>query len=142
MKESKRKALKKYKQTKTASFGVELYPTDEDIKRRIKERVEAGEPRTTYIKRLIREDIAKSLFQASVMIYNRERTEDVAMFAVVDEKHEVAKQEAYEQIAFICKSYGVPAGELYIEVQITQDGEYIDGDEFTAMWNGETISAE
>ena len=59
MKEYKKRAMRKYKKEKTVSFGVALYPTDEDIKSRITERVEAGEPRTTYIKRLIREDIAR-----------------------------------------------------------------------------------
>ena len=36
---------------------LELYGTDEDIKERLEERKAAGEPMTTYIKRLIREDI-------------------------------------------------------------------------------------
>lgn len=45
---------------KVEELRVELYPTDEDIKKRIAERVEAGEGKATYIKRLIREDIAKT----------------------------------------------------------------------------------
>jgi transcriptional regulator with XRE-family HTH domain len=44
---------------KVEKLQVELYPSDEDIKNRIAERVEAGESKATYIKRLIREDIAK-----------------------------------------------------------------------------------
>lgn len=38
---------------------VELYPTDEDIKSHIADIVAAGEPKATYIKRLIREDMEK-----------------------------------------------------------------------------------
>lgn len=45
---------------KVEQFRVELYPTDEDIKKRISERIEAGEPRASYIKRLIREDIERN----------------------------------------------------------------------------------
>ena len=58
MKESERKAKNKYKQ-KIAELRVELYPTDEDIKVRLAERMEAGERKAAYVKRLIREDIAK-----------------------------------------------------------------------------------
>lgn len=58
MNESKRNAKNKYR-TKVEELRVELYPTDGDIKDRIAERVAAGEPKATYIKRLIREDIAK-----------------------------------------------------------------------------------
>lgn len=54
MNESKRKYKKKIEELR-----VELYPTDEDIKERLAERVAAGEPKATYIKRLIREDIKK-----------------------------------------------------------------------------------
>jgi len=49
---------KEYKK-KIEELRVELYPTDEDIKKRIAERLAAGEKKATYIKRLIREDIAK-----------------------------------------------------------------------------------
>jgi ribosomal protein L16/L10AE len=38
---------------------VELYPTDDDIKARIADRMESGEGKATYIKRLIREDIER-----------------------------------------------------------------------------------
>lgn len=137
-----KEAQKRYKK-KVESWRVELYPTDEDIKRQLKARVEAGEPRTTYVKRLIREDIARQEFVAFVTVFAGGDNENaLTTFAVVDSRHEVAKQEAYEQIPFICKSNGVPAGNLYIELQVTQGGEYIDGDEFSAVWNGETISAE
>lgn len=44
---------------KIVELRVELYPTDEDIKKQIAERQAAGEPKASYIKRLIREDIAK-----------------------------------------------------------------------------------
>lgn len=39
---------------------VDLYPTDEDIKLRLLEKLKEGEPKATYIKRLIREDLKKS----------------------------------------------------------------------------------
>lgn len=59
MKEWERKAKNKYKQ-KITVLQIELYPTEADIKARITERLEAGEPKASYIKRLIREDIQKS----------------------------------------------------------------------------------
>lgn len=58
MKDYQRKAKNKYKE-KVEVLRVELYPTDADIKERIAERVQAGEPKATYIKRLIRQDINK-----------------------------------------------------------------------------------
>jgi len=58
IKDKDRKARAKYKK-KVEALRVELYPTDEDIKKRLAERAEAGEAKTTYIKRLVREDIAK-----------------------------------------------------------------------------------
>lgn len=51
-------AKKRYK-AKVEELRVELYPTDADIKERIAERVADGEPKATYVKRLIRDDIAK-----------------------------------------------------------------------------------
>ena len=54
--EKARKARANYKKNIKRVF-LELYGTDEDIKERLEERKEAGEPMTTYIKRLIREDI-------------------------------------------------------------------------------------
>ena len=57
--EAKRRANKKYK-AKVEKLQIELYPTDADIKQRIAERVEAGEGKATYIKRMIREDIERS----------------------------------------------------------------------------------
>ena len=56
MRENERNAKQRYKQ-KIQELRVELYPTDEDIKDRLAERVEAGEPKATFIKRLIRQDI-------------------------------------------------------------------------------------
>ena len=50
-------AKKRYK-AKVDRLFVELYPTDADIKDRLAERSDAGEPKATYVKRLIREDIA------------------------------------------------------------------------------------
>lgn len=58
MKDSIRAAKNKYK-AKIEELRVELYPTDKDIKDRIAERIEAGEAKATYVKRLIREDIKK-----------------------------------------------------------------------------------
>lgn len=57
IKDKDRKARANYKK-KVETLRVELYPTDEDIKNHLAERVEAGEPKAAYIKRLIREDIA------------------------------------------------------------------------------------
>lgn len=56
--ESNKKARAKYRK-KVEELRVELYPTDEDIKKRIAERVSAGEYKASYVKRLIREDIQK-----------------------------------------------------------------------------------
>lgn len=58
MKEWERKAKAKYRE-KVEVLRAELYPTDDDIKKRIADRVNAGEGKATYIKRLIREDIKK-----------------------------------------------------------------------------------
>lgn len=58
MRENERNAKQRYKQ-KIQELRVELYPTDEDIKTRLAERIAAGEKKATYIKRLIREDIAR-----------------------------------------------------------------------------------
>lgn len=54
--EKDRQARAYYKRNIKRVF-LELYGTDEDIKKRLEERKEAGEPMTTYIKRLIREDM-------------------------------------------------------------------------------------
>lgn len=56
--ESNKKARARYRK-KVEELRVELYPTDEDIKKRIAERVNAGEYKASYVKRLIREDIQK-----------------------------------------------------------------------------------
>lgn len=62
MKDYQRRAKNKYRE-KIEELRVELYPTDTDIKERIAERLEAGEPKATYIKRLIREDIERGCKQ-------------------------------------------------------------------------------
>lgn len=59
IKDTDRVARANYKK-KIVPLQVELYPTDEDIKNRIQERVAAGEAKAAYVKRLIREDIARS----------------------------------------------------------------------------------
>lgn len=58
MNENERKAKNNYKK-KIEELRVELYPTDADIKERIAGRVADGEPKASYIKRLIREDIKR-----------------------------------------------------------------------------------
>ncbi|MBR2388182.1 MAG: hypothetical protein IKB02_05370 [Clostridia bacterium] len=55
IKPTDRKARANYRK-KVERFQIELYPTDKDIKQRLEE---IQEPKTTYIKRLIREDIKK-----------------------------------------------------------------------------------
>lgn len=58
MNEAKRKAKRVYRD-KIEELRVELYPTDGDIRKRIDERKSAGEPKATYVKRIIREDIKR-----------------------------------------------------------------------------------
>lgn len=58
MTEAEREAKNRYKK-KIKRVFVELYQTDEDIKQQLEERNAAGEPTSTYIKRLVREDIKK-----------------------------------------------------------------------------------
>ena len=58
IKPTDRKARANYRK-KVEKLYIELYPTDEDIKQRLTERLECGEKKTTYIKRLIREDMKK-----------------------------------------------------------------------------------
>lgn len=58
IKNTDRKARANYRK-KVEELRVELYPTDEDIKNRLSERIAAGEKKAAYIKRLIREDIEK-----------------------------------------------------------------------------------
>ncbi len=57
--EALKRAKAKYKGEKVETLRVDLFPTDEDIKQRIAERVADGEPKATYIKRLVREDIKR-----------------------------------------------------------------------------------
>lgn len=59
MTEALKRAQHKYKQANVTKVTIEFYPTDEDIKQHLAEKVASGEPKATYIKRLIREDIAK-----------------------------------------------------------------------------------
>lgn len=58
IRDTDRKARANYKK-KVEELRVELYPTDEDIRAYLAAIVASGEPKATYIKRLIREDIAK-----------------------------------------------------------------------------------
>ena len=58
IKQTDKKARANYRK-KIEELRIELYPTDEDIKNRLAELKEAGEPKSTYIKRLIREDIKR-----------------------------------------------------------------------------------
>lgn len=59
MTEALKRAQQKYKQNNVTKVTIEFYPTDEDIKQHLAERVASGEPKATYIKRLIREDIKR-----------------------------------------------------------------------------------
>lgn len=55
-------ALKKAKlryRSKVKTLRVDLYPTDADIIAKLEERIQSGEAKAAYIKRLIREDISK-----------------------------------------------------------------------------------
>lgn len=55
------KAAKAKYRKKTKTLQLELYPTtDADILRRLDEVVASGEAKASYVKRLIREDIAKN----------------------------------------------------------------------------------
>lgn len=56
MTEGERQTKNRYKK-KIKRLFIELYQTDEDIKQQLADRNAAGEPTTTYIKRIIREDI-------------------------------------------------------------------------------------
>lgn len=56
IKDSDRTARANYKK-KIKRVFLELYGPDEDIKEQLDKRKEAGEPVSTYIKRVIREDI-------------------------------------------------------------------------------------
>lgn len=55
IKDTDRKARANYRK-KITELRIELYPTDEDIKKHLED---LKEPKATYIKRLIREDINK-----------------------------------------------------------------------------------
>ena len=58
--ESEKESMRKYRQ-KTASFSMQMFPeTEEDIITRLNERASSGEPKASYVKRLIREDIERN----------------------------------------------------------------------------------
>ena len=57
IKDCDRKARANYRQ-KVKKLQIDLFPTDEDINEQLTYRLEAGEPKASYIKRLIRADIA------------------------------------------------------------------------------------
>ena len=59
IKDSDKASRARYRTAKTEQINLVLYPTEEDIKIRLEERLSDGEPKSTYIKRLIREDIAR-----------------------------------------------------------------------------------
>lgn len=59
IKDKDRKARANYRK-KIEALRVELFPTDADIKSKLAERLESGEGKATYVKRLIREDIERS----------------------------------------------------------------------------------
>lgn len=63
IKPTDRKARENYRK-KLKRVQFDLYPTEEDIKQRLDERSEQGEPTATYIKRLIREDIKQQAEKA------------------------------------------------------------------------------
>lgn len=58
IKPTDKKARANYRK-KVKKLYIELYPTDEDIKARLEEKKAHGEKVTTYIKRLIREDMKR-----------------------------------------------------------------------------------
>jgi hypothetical protein len=53
---ARNRADAKYRKANVTRFEVKLYPADSDIARHLKD---IDEPRATYIKRLIREDMAR-----------------------------------------------------------------------------------
>ena len=61
MNEALRRAKKKYK-AKVEKLQIELYPTDADIKTHL---AAQNEPKATYVKRVIREDIKREKSQHS-----------------------------------------------------------------------------
>lgn len=58
IKDKDRKARANYRK-KVVELRVPLFPTDEDIKTRLEEIQAQGEGKAAYVRRLIREDIAK-----------------------------------------------------------------------------------
>lgn len=80
MKDYQRRAKNKYRE-KIEELRVELYPTDEDIKKRLAEQREAGVPKATYIKRLIREDMQRDIYL--------KQYENLAISARVNDKGEI-----------------------------------------------------
>lgn len=49
----------KYRKKSVTTHSFHLFPRDTDIKARMDERKEAGEGASAYLRRLVREDIAK-----------------------------------------------------------------------------------
>lgn len=58
IKDTDRVARANYRK-KVERLPLELFPSEQDIKDRLAEQAAAGEPKATYIKRLIREDIKR-----------------------------------------------------------------------------------
>ena len=61
MTEALKRAKAKYNSEKVTKITVELYGTDADVKNRIEEVATAGESKAAYIKRLIRQDINRTV---------------------------------------------------------------------------------
>lgn len=59
IKDTDRKARANYRK-KVVELRVPLYPTDEDIKAKLRELEERGESRAEYVRKLIREDMKRS----------------------------------------------------------------------------------
>lgn len=58
--ESEKEAMRRYRQ-KTVALSMQMFPsTESDIISRLNERAESGEPKASYVKRLIREDIERT----------------------------------------------------------------------------------
>lgn len=59
--EAQKRAAREYRK-KIVTLNIEFYPnTDADIIKRIEDRAQDGEPKSAYVKRLIREDIQKGM---------------------------------------------------------------------------------
>lgn len=85
IKPTDRKARENYRK-KLKRVQFDLYPTEEDIKQRLDERSAQGEPTTTYIKRLIREDIKQQAEKAEREKYLKLEAELVSISVKDEEK--------------------------------------------------------